>query len=157
MSLIKRTVGGMALAALMASVPVSAALKANATRASNFTFSGADVLVPLDLGGATSLAFSGSGKFMVSYSAECETQGAWLSIQIIVDGVVLAPTAGVADAFCSDHNNNDSNDAWTTAHYRVVTPALPTGPHTVQVRATVFGGAAGALGWLGDTSILVEK
>ena len=38
---------------------------------------------------------------MISYSAECETTGAWLSIEILVDGVALSPTAGTSDAFCS--------------------------------------------------------
>lgn len=63
---------------------------------------------------------------------------------------------GTGDAFCSDHNNDDALNGWTTAHHRVETPSLPLDPHFVQVRGTVVGSASDT-GWLGDTVLLVEK
>jgi hypothetical protein len=144
---------GLALA-IATTVTLSAKLVADATRTGNHLFTGVNQTIPLTNGGATTLTFSGKGRHLISYSAECETDGTWLSIEILVDGVAVAPTAGGSDAFCSDHNDNDSNDAWAVSHYRVATPNLASGNHTVQVRATVFGIASG---WLGDSALLIEK
>jgi hypothetical protein len=152
MTTAKRLLCGLALA-LIATVPLLAKVVTNATNPSNFTFTGT-VLVPLTSGGATAVSFSGKGRHAISFSAECETTGSWVSIQILLDGAALAPTAGTSDAFCSDHNDNDSLDAWTTAHYTVATPSLGAGVHTVQIQASVVGGGTG---WLGDTSLVVEK
>jgi hypothetical protein len=94
---------------------------------------------------------------MISYSAECETTGNYLSIQIILDGVVLAPTVGTQDAFCSDHNDNNIIDGYTTAHYRVPTSYLAGTVHSVRVEGTVVGSAPYDLGRLGDSALLIEK
>jgi hypothetical protein len=151
--MVKRLFCVFALASI-ATVPLFAKVVTSAARPGNFTFTGNDVLIPLTAGGATSLAFSGKGKHAISYSAECETSGSWVSIEIIVDGIALSPTSGDNDAFCSDHNDNNGNDGWTVAHYRVVTGQLALGAHSVQVRATTVGGGTG---WLGDSSVVVEK
>jgi hypothetical protein len=155
MTLMKRLLTGMALAGLI-TAPLYAKAVASAKRPGNYTFTGANHTLPLTAGGATSVSFSGKGKFLVSYVAECETEGSWLSIEIFVDGVSVSPTTGTSDAFCSDHNNDGLLNGWTTAHYRVETPSLPLGSHFVQVRGTVVGGAT-EQGWLGDTVLLVEK
>lgn len=158
MTLGKHIICGLALAAA-ATAPIYAKVVTDATRATNFIWSGTTpTLVPLNGGGALSISFSGKGRHVISYSAECETTGSWVSIEILVDGVVLAPTAGTADAFCSDHRTAESLDAWTTAHYTVATPALGGGVHTVQIRGTVVpNGGASEQGWLGDTSLVIEK
>jgi hypothetical protein len=157
MTLSKRIICGLALTA-MASVPLYAKVVTDTTRPGNFNFTLAGTLIPLNGGGATSIAFNGKGKHIISYSAECETTGSWLSIEILVDGVALSPTAGAADAFCSDHKTAESLDAWTTASYVIATPALAAGVHTVQVRGTVQGnGGASDTGWLGDSSLVIEK
>src|SRR5262245_25599318 len=106
MSLIKRFLSGMALAMLIA-VPLYAKAVASAKRPGNYTFVGANHTLPLTAGNATSVSFSGKGKFLISYSAECETEGSWLSIEIFVDGVSISPTTGSGDAFCSDHYDNN--------------------------------------------------
>jgi hypothetical protein len=155
MTMMKRMLAGMTLAMLIA-VPLYAKAVASAKRPGNYIFIGANYTLPLTAGNATSVSFSGKGKFLISYSAECETEGSWLSIEILVDGVSISPTTGSSDAFCSDHNDNDSLDGFTTAHYRVETQSLPLGPHYVQVRGTVVGAALDK-GWLGDTVLLVEK
>ena len=155
MTLMKRLLSAMALATLIA-VPLHAKAVASGKRPGNFTFTGANYTLPLTAGNASSVSFSGKGKFLISYVAECETTGSWLSIEIFVDGVSISPTTGTGDAFCSDHNNDDALNGWTTAHVRVETPSLALGPHFVQVRGTVVGSASD-IGWLGDTVLLVEK
>jgi hypothetical protein len=155
MTLMKRLLSGMALAAVIA-VPLHAKAVASAKRPGNYIFLGANYTLPLTAGNATSVTFSGKGKFLISYVAECETEGSWLSIEIFVDGVSISPTTGTSDAFCSAYNNDAVLNGWTLAHYRVETPVLLSGVHFVQVRGTVVG-AAGARGWVGDTVLLVEK
>jgi hypothetical protein len=154
MRLMTRVFCAVALTTLV-TVPVLAKVAASAERPGNFIWPGGTVTVPLTSGGALFLSFSGKGRHMINYSAECETEGDWLSIQIIVDGVPLSPTAPqTADAFCSDHNNNNVNDGFTTAHYSVATDNLALGVHTVRILATVVGAGQG---WLGDSSLVVTK
>ena len=152
MTLIKRVLCGLALTTVVTG-PVLAKVSASATRSANFQWSGTRN-VPLNDGGATSLSWSGQGRFAIHFSAECETQADWISIQIIVDGSVLAPTAETNDAFCSDHNNSNQFDGWTTAHYTVATPILPMGVHTVRIQGSVLGVGRGLLG---DTSLVVTQ
>jgi hypothetical protein len=142
-------------------IPVSAAVRASATRPGNWMFpQGAVATVPLTTAGATTLTFSGSGKHMITYSAECAVSSAsslaWLTIEIILDGVALPPTAGTVDAFCSG-NGTAGFDGWTTHTISVPTPTLPTGTHTLVIQASLQSGVAGDSGWLGDSSLVVTK
>jgi hypothetical protein len=152
MTFLKRVLGGLAVTTLL-TVPVLAKVAADAARPGNFTWAGT-TLVPLTPGGVTSVLFSGQGKHVISYSAECETAGDWVSIQVIVDGLVLAPTAGTNDIFCSDNNNNNNIDGGVTAHYSVATPKLALGTHHVQIQATVVGAGNGLLG---DSALVVLR
>jgi hypothetical protein len=159
MAIWQRVLCGFALAVIV-TVPLYAKVVAKGTRTGNQTFQGGNYALQLSNGGPNAISFNGKGVHTISFSAECETSGDWLSIQIVLDFQHLAPTAGTSDAFCSDHNDNDSLDGFTTAHYRVVTPSLPLGVHTVQVLGSVVGNLNGgglATGWIGDLSVLVEK
>jgi hypothetical protein len=147
----KRSLCVTALVVLV-TVPVFAKVVANATRTSP-VFSTGTFLMPLTDGGATALGFNGKGKHAISYSAECTGSGDWVSIQIIVDGVALAPTAGTDDAFCSDSDGSGGLNGWMTAHYRVVTGNLALGAHSVSVQVTAIVGTAR----LDDASLIVEK
>ena len=152
--IVKRILCAFALAALIA-VPLHAKVVANATR-TNAVVAAGTFFMPLTDGGALSLGFSGRGKHVISYAAECSHTGGaggWVSIQIIVDGAALAPTAGADDAFCSDFDNDGALDGWVTAHIRVVTPALSLGAHSVSVQVTNVGGTVR----LDDASLTVEK
>jgi hypothetical protein len=142
MALWKRVLCGSALA-LIVTVPLYAKVVASGTRTGNQRFQGGNYALQLKNGGPIAISFSGKGVHTISFSAECETTGEWVSIQFFLDFVAVAPTAGTGDAFCSDHNNNDAMDGWTTAHYRVVTPPLPDGLHTLQVLASVVGNLKG--------------
>ena len=142
----------VAALAVLVTVPVFAKVVANATRTSLFIGSGT-FLMPLTDGGALTLGFNGKGKHAISYSAECTGSGTWVSIQIVVDGVAVAPTGGTDDAFCSDFDGNGGLNGWMTSHYRVVTPSLALGAHAVSVQVTANGGSAR----LDDASLIVEK
>jgi hypothetical protein len=159
MTSIKRVLCGMALASLMA-VPVWAKVVASAVRSTEFGFGPAITTIPLTDAGALSLSFSGQGKFMISYSAECAVHGTtnqYVSIEIIVDGTVLPPTTGFADAFCGAMNGTEFNDGWVMAHYSVPTPTLTLGVHTVQIRALVVNSGNVFTGSLGNSSLVVTK
>ena len=152
MTLLKRVLGGLAIITLLVT-PVLAKVVADAARPGNFTWTGT-TFVPLTPGGVTSVLFAGQGKHVISYSAECETAGDWISIQVIVNDLVVPPTGGTNDIFCSDNNNNNALDGGVTAHYSVATAKLPLGTHHVQIQATVVGGGSGLLG---DSALLVLK
>ncbi len=158
------------IALLLGALPAQATVKAELSRLGNFTFpQGASVLVPLNAGGVTELTFSGSGKHMITYTAECTVGAAsgntttWLDIdvELIADVAVgtvqvLSPTTGTADAFCTSDGTAGS-DGWTRVSISVATPALLAVTHKVRIRATIQNGAAGTSGWLGDAAILVTK
>jgi len=157
MTLSKRLICGLALAAV-ASVPLYAAVVVAARHPGNFTFTAAGTLIPITGTGATFVQFSGSGRHAISFSAECETTGAWLSIEILVDGVALPPTVGSSDAFCTDGKTPEGLDGWTTASYTVATGILSSGVHTLQIRGTVIAnGGTSDTGWLSDTSLVAWK
>lgn len=146
-------------------IPAHATIKANLARSGNYTFAvGTNNPVPLAAGNVLSLGFSGSGKWVITYSAECAVAAAagnsttWMSLEILVDGVAIEPTnvAGNQDAFCSS-NGTAGADGWFNATIVVVTPALALGAHTVEVRASIINGAAGTSGWLGDSTILISR
>jgi len=165
-----KKISAFAIALSLLTVPLYAALKASAVRSGNYTFAqGTSNLVPLDNAGTTQLTFSGSGKHVITYSAECAVSaaagnaGTWLNIDIelipnIATGVVqvLAPTAGTSDAFCTS-NETAGADGWGTQSITVPTPALPGGNHILRIRANVQNGVAGNSGWLGDTALVVTK
>ena len=151
--------------AMTLAIPAHATIKAHLSRPGNYTFAqGTNNPVPLAAGNVLSLGFSGSGKWVITYSAECAVAAAagnnstWMSLEILVDGVAIEPTnvAGNQDAFCTS-NGTAGADGWTNTSITVVTPALALGPHVVEVRAAIINGAAGTSGWLGDSTILISK
>ena len=157
MTISKRLICGLALAAV-ASVPLYAAIVVAARHPGNFTFTVAGTPVPITAAGATFVQFSGSGQHAITFSAECETTGAWLSIEILVDGVALPPTGGRATRSAPTVRPLRVLDGWTTASYTVATGTLANGVHTVQIRGTVVAnGGTSDTGWLSDTSLVVWK
>ena len=148
MTLSKRIRYGLVagLIATVSTAPAFAAIRLAVVRTNAVTFS-TPIFMPLNDAGSTTLFFVGSGRHLINYSAECSRSGGnfdWLSIQIFVDGVALAPTAGIDDAFCSG-DNTAFVDGWVTAHYSVPTGALGLGLHSVRVQATLIGAGTGRL------------
>jgi hypothetical protein len=157
MTLSKRIRCGLVvgLIATLSASPVFAAIRLAVVRTNAVTFT-APIFMPLNDAGSTTLFFVGSGRHLINYSAECARSGgntAWLSIQVFVDGVALAPTSGIDDAFCSG-DNTPAVDGWVTAHYSVPTGVLGLGLHSVRVQATLIGAGTGRLD---DASLSVTQ
>lgn len=90
----------------------------------------------------------------ITYSAECAASGinGYVTIDVVVDGIVRAPTVGLSDRFCSsDHTLALDNAGYTSL---TVPVSLGAGLHTVQIRAQTIGG--GVVGNLDDTSLVVQ-
>jgi len=139
----------------------------------NYTFSSTSpsVLVPLTSTLALqSDSFTASGRFVVTYTAECgviagTSTGTWLDIDIelvnVATGAITAlpPTNGTADALCT--SNGTSAYQWrmssVTGIAGEITP-IPSAAYYVQIRAKLQSApAGGATGWLGDTSLIIRK
>ncbi len=141
-----------ALALALAGVTATsyAGVRASAVRPSNWTGPAAATLVPLNAGGATTLSFNlpKAGKKVLTYSAECYVSagaGNWLDLDITFNGVVVAPTAGSSDAFCS------ANGLFTRASITVVVQGIQ-GNNNVTIHARSTAGGT----WLGDTSLVIH-
>lgn len=95
-----------------------------------------------------------AGLTSISYNAECNAKaasaGSWVGIEVLVDGVVRAPSSSFK-AFCTSSAGNVFT--WGSAT-STVTPSLTVGWHYVQVRASMPVGGAG---WLGDSNITVIR
>lgn len=130
-----------------------------ATRASNFSFTSATALVPLDASGTTTLTVTNpkakAVNYVLTYSAECAAIGgstnAWLDLDVMVNGSAVAPTSGSADAFCAS-NGGASYGNWLRPSITLVVPLLP-GANSIQIQGRLDNGATG--GWLGDSSLVV--
>ena len=93
---------GLALALTSAAASAHAGVKASAVSGGLFTSSNAEVFVPLNNVGATTLNFNlaAAGKKVLTFSAYCAVNSpagyttAWLDVDIVVNGVVVAPTPG---------------------------------------------------------------
>lgn len=81
-------------------------------------------------------------RVVVTFSAECSVKApnftTWLTIDILVDGVEIAPTQTVDNAFCTAHGNN-SLDGWVSASATGVFVVVDPGIHTARVRASLVG------------------
>ena len=139
---------GAALAAL--SLSAQASFRLNATRPGNFSSTATSVAVPLNAAGATLLSFNltANKKLVLSYSAECQGGGTsgWVDIDVVVNGVAVAPTAGSSDAFCSA-----GNAGWVRPAITVQIQGI-TGNIQIQIigrrtRTTTM--------WFGDSALVV--
>jgi hypothetical protein len=146
------------LGLLAGSGPASAVVVAYGSHIGDFTFlsqGGTAVAVPIR-NAATSVAFNLPTQATVSitFSAECAAAGPLIStgvqVDVLVDGVLIPPTTA-NDFFCAA-NATAAFDGWVRAS-TTVAAVLPAGAHTVSIQGSTFADA----GWLGDTTILVER
>jgi hypothetical protein len=100
----------IALVLAGAAATAQAGIKASAVHTTAWTqSSAAQALVTLDASGKTALSFTlgSAGKKVLTFSAICSVDApagdtlSWLDLDILVNGVVVAPTVGSDDAFCS--------------------------------------------------------
>lgn len=152
----------LALAGALMTVTATsfASIKMAQVRANNWTGPATASYVPLNAAGLTTISFylAAPTRLIVNYSAECAVAapagntGAWLDIDLIVNGSTLAPTAGNQDAFCSS-NGTVGADGWTRSSISIFFNGV-TGLNTIRIQARGNGGATSV--WLGDSSLVVH-
>ena len=152
---------GWALAVYLTASQTFAAIQLDATRAGNFSFTVNPTTIPLNSAGATTLAFSTTANnqaILIKYSAECGVRGTaasqWMDIDILVDGVVVPPTVGSSDAFCTTDKTFGSN-SWVMAGVNALYTVPLKGAHTIQIQGKLNFGAT--VGHLGDSSLVVFR
>ena len=138
-----------------------AAVRGFHARAGNFA-SGlvAGVDVPLNAAGATIVTFNlpAAGKKVLTFSAECSVDaaagnfGAWVDIDIIVNGIVVPVTNQTADGFCSA-DGTAGFSGWVRPSITVQVNGV-LGNNTVRIRAKGQGGATGI--WVSDTALMIH-
>lgn len=157
-----RTLRHAALALALAGVTATAhaGIKASAVNGSLFTFSNAEAFVPLNSAGATTLSFNlaGASKKVLTFSAYCAVYApagvttAWLDVDIVVNGVVVAPTSGSGDPFCSSNGSGQFDGYVRTS--TTVSIQGKEGSNSVRVLARGSPYATGLL--LGATSLVIH-
>jgi hypothetical protein len=131
----------LALALAGAAATAQAGIKASAIYPTTWLSSAAQSLVVLDPSGATTLSFTlpGAGKKVLTFSAICSVRApagdflSWVDLDIVVNGVVVPPTVGIDDAFCSA-NGTPSYDDYTRATITIPIQGV-AGSNTVQIKA----------------------
>lgn len=131
------------------------------TYSANFSFTTATAFVPLASTGATSRSFNApkAATYVLTFSAECSVDapagnnGAWVDLDILIDGVAVSPTFGSADAFCGA-NGIAGFDAWIRPSITVPV-SLSAGAHTLQVLGRLNNGATG--GWVSDIAMVLHQ
>jgi hypothetical protein len=163
MKLHNRTLFTAAFAAASLLTAATAEAKIYAYGAYGFNFSATPTTgyaaVPLTDAGKTSLKFKttkDAQPVIISFTAECSidsASAAWVDIDVLVDGVAIAPTAQTSDAFCGA-DSVAGFDPFTSAAVNVVAVVPVTGSHIVEVRARASDNTSGI--WVSDTSIIVH-
>jgi hypothetical protein len=157
-----RTLRHAALALALAGVTATAhaGIKASAVNGALFTSSPAEALVALNSAGATTLNFNlgSAAKKVLTFSAYCAVNApagnttAWLDVDVVVNGVIVAPTVGAGDPFCSS-NGSGQFDGYVRSSVTVPIQGK-AGANAVQIRARGNGGATGLL--LGATALVIH-
>ncbi|MBQ0932165.1 hypothetical protein [Ideonella alba] len=145
--------------AALASSAVEAKILANAVRATNFSFTTATALVPLNAAGDTTITVQNNKartvNAVLTFSAECAalapTAGGWLDLDVLVNDVAIAPTAGNTDAFCPYQVGTTIN-SWVRPSITMVVPLQP-GANTVKIQARLDFGVT--TGWVSDTALVI--
>ena len=159
-----RAAAALSIAAA-ASAPVAAQSIAAVSESANWTFAGAaQVLIP---GMVTPLvAKQANLRLVVYFSAECAVDGAagnfgWTDVDIRMINalgatvMVLPPTAGSGDAFCSANGTAGFN-AWENNTIIARVPFdVPAGNYRFAVYARANAGATG--GWFGERALVVSR
>ncbi|MFO1338810.1 MAG: hypothetical protein U1F53_11340 [Burkholderiaceae bacterium] len=156
----RKILAAVTLSALAAAA--QAKIVASATYSANFQFSTPTALVPLTPSGGTTKTFAidSVGMYGLTFSAECSVDApdgnkdAWIDLDILVDGVAVAPTdnGNNEDAFCGSIGTAGFHN-WGRHSITVPVRFTTTGDHKVQVRARLNYGATS--GWVSDTALVL--
>ena len=157
---------GLALALAGAAASAHAGVKVNAVRTGYavYTNSSAAVQVLLNDAGDTVLTFTlgSAGKKVLKFSAGCGVHapvgntGAWLDLDIIVNGIVVAPTVGSGDPFCSSNGKGPGTiSVGGAGRSSIIVPIQGLqGNNTVTIVARGNGGASGL--FLSKSSLVIH-
>jgi hypothetical protein len=148
----------LAVALAAAATTAHAGVRASAVRTGAWTTSGpTQVFVPLNNAGATTLSFKlgSAGKKVLTYSASCAvgaTFNDYLELDIYVNGVIVAPTTSLYDAFCTSNGlGREAAGPHTLASITVPIEGI-TGNNTVQIKVK---GYSGSVLWLSDSALVI--
>lgn len=139
MKTLRQTVLALALAG--AAATAQAGIRASAINTTNWLGTAAQSLVALDPSGMTTLNFTlaSAGKKVLTFSAVCSVRApagdflSWVDLDIVVNGVVVAPTVGNDDAFCST-NGTRSYDDYVRAAITIPIQGV-AGNNSIQIKA----------------------
>ncbi|MFO1338809.1 MAG: hypothetical protein U1F53_11335 [Burkholderiaceae bacterium] len=148
-----------ALLLSVAATGASAKVLVGLTRSNNFTYTVDNTPVPLNDSGSTSVVFAAkkAAVYALTYSAECsadngaDTNAGWVHLDIEVNGVVVAPTVGSSDAFCSP-DNVAGTSGWVRPSITIPV-TLAAGNNTVRVLGRFVSPVT--TGWLGDSALVI--
>ena len=124
------------------------------------SFTRADGPQLLDLGTASGTSLSVPAVFprrlAIFFSAECAVAAAddvWLSVDVMVDGIEVAPSNGTDDALCAGYGGGLDRASMAS---RDVVVDVPAGDHQVSIRAQLGPGSQSTDSWrLDDMSLIV--
>jgi hypothetical protein len=127
-----------------------AAVRASHTRPGNFAV--ANTYLPLNATGVTTISFNltAAGKKVLTYSAECYlpfTFDTWVDLDIIVNGITVAPTVGTIDGFCGANSRY-------SRHSITVPIQGKAGANTVRILGKL--GPSATFATLGDTALVIH-
>lgn len=157
MSLTRHCIAALAIAA--AASPVMAGIYTAATYSANFAFGTPTAFVPLRGTGVTTVSFNSpkTGRMLLTFTAECAVDApagntvGWVDIDIIVNGVAVAPTTTAGDAFCTA-DGVAGFSGWVRASITVPVSVVK-GANSVRVLGRLNFGATG--GWISDSTLAV--
>ncbi|PZQ15883.1 MAG: hypothetical protein DI565_08645 [Ancylobacter novellus] len=98
------------------------------------------------------------GVYSLTFSAECSVDApagnvtAWVDLDIVVNGVVVPPTVGASDSFCSS-DGTVGFGSWATHSITVAVP-LEAGKNEISIQARLSGGATG--GWISNSALVID-
>ena len=157
--MLKLLLAGAAIGLCAAATPGMADILGTGSRSGNYSSGTTSTWVTVPINGTfTSDTFSTSAAnqiVRVTYNAECGALGAtgnWLGLQILIDGVAMAPQSGASFAFCTAAST--TSYLWTGAVRQSTLKVPHSGTHKVTVQAY---GAGTTQWWLGDSSIVIDK
>lgn len=158
----KRTHQLMAIAALsVLASAASAKVIGSGNFPSNFSYTTSGTYVPVISNGGTTLTVNAAkaAVYVATFSAECSVDApagnnfAWVDIDLEVNGVVVAPTVGTSDAFCSA--DGVAGFGGYTRPSITVPIRLNAGSNNIRVLGKFQAGATG--GWVSDSSLVVHQ
>ncbi len=152
-------IAAIALSTLAAAA--SAKVIASGNSPSNFVYTASGTLLPLTTTSSTGVLFNASkaGTYVLTFSAECAVDapvgntGAWVDLDIVVNGTVVPATAGTSDAFCTA-NGTWGSDGWVRASITTAV-TLVAGSNSLRVLGKFSVGAVG--GWIGNSAFVIHQ